>query len=501
MGRQKLSESEIKKRLQELRNERMLRKRDRQQIDRLKAENKQLKTLVAELQQQNQSQSIQIAELQTMVFGKRRKPPTGHYVPIEPKAPPKPRSKDFYRRPIPPAHAVTTKELVPLPDQCTCGGRFNPDKTTAHERYEEDIPLPDLTQDYQAHLVTQYVIERGVCSSCSKTVTGTNPVTNQSWDLGGQTVTLGPNVQLLICHLVAVVGLSYAQVVNLITSLYGLVVSDGDIVNTLAKKQRAWTPVYEQLKADVRASPVKHYDETPWKIQDYDNSGYGWVMSAANSPNTLFHLATSRGSRHARDLHGNRQEPNNTPLPNDSVYITDDYGVYRNLSGQQQLCWAHLYRAIRDLRYNDRLPKAQLAYVTQWYEVFAHIYQDLRTYLGEPYDEAKRQVQSDELWQRIQELANQQSPKHVGEPDKLKRLKAQLLRAGQDRLLTCLIADTPCDNNRAERDLRPLVLKRKRSFGSKTEQGAKALATVMNICTTTWKANPNNYFQSLAALG
>jgi hypothetical protein len=48
--------------------------------------------------------------------------------------------------------------------------------------------------------------------------------------------------------------------------------------------------------------------------------------------------------------------------------VSDDYGAYRSIPGIQQLCWAHLYRTIRDTRYNDNLPDEQLLYVTQWYE-------------------------------------------------------------------------------------------------------------------------------------
>ena len=127
-------------------------------------------------------------------------------------------------------------------------------------------------------------------------------------------------------------------------------------------------------------------------------------------------------------------------------------------------------------------------------------YQDLRTYLKEPYDEVVREQQATELWQRVQALAKQPAPKK-GEQDKLTRLKAQLIRAGKDRLFVCLPKNTPCDNNRAERDLRQLVLKRKRSFGSQTEKGAKALATILSVCTTTWRIQPQGYFQQLALLG
>ena len=475
----KLSDDQIKKRLQEGRNYKHLYHELKIKYDEVKAENKELRKLVDAQQTQLATQAIQIAELQTMVFGKKRKPPTGHYVPepLKPAIPP--RTKASYRRPVPPAHAITAEESVPLPETCKCGGTFS--EVSFHERYEEDIPLPELTEDYRAHLVTKYVIERGVCGFCGKTTAGR--------DLGGQVVSLGSNVRLLICHLVTVMGLSYAQVIQLCQSLYNLQISDGEIANALSKQHKHWLPAYNQLKADVRASPVKHYDETPWKIVASDNTGYAWVMSASDSPNTVFHLVTSRGTRHARDLHGNAR----------GVHITDNYTAYRNLPGQQQLCWAHLYRCIRDLRYNDNLPEEQLPYVSQWYEQFARIYQDLRTYLAEPYELTARQKQSDELWRHVQVLVNQPTPR-AGQPDKLKRLKAQLLRAGQHRLFTCLVSDTPCDNNRAERDLRPLVLKRKRSFGSKTEKGAKALSTILSICTTTWKANPNSYFQVLASI-
>ena len=335
MSNKRLSDEVIASRMVELRNFRKLHATDRQHIRELKAENVALRALVAEQQVVIETLKIQIAELQTMVFGRKRKPPTGHHIPELPKPAVLPRANGSYRRPLPPVQAITAEELVPLPETCTCGGSFK--KITNHERYEEDIPLPELTEDYQAHLVTKYIVEHGKCTLCNKAAS--------SMDLGGQVVRLGPNIRLLVCHLVTVVGLSYAQVVQLCQSLYGLHITDGEIANILSKQHKAWRPAYEQLKADVRASPVKHYDETPWKIVTADNAGYAWVMAAAGSPNTVFHLATSRGTRHARDLHKNSA----------GIHITDDYTAYRNLPGQQQLCWAHLYRCIRDLRYNENL--------------------------------------------------------------------------------------------------------------------------------------------------
>ena len=496
MAKRRLSDEVVAARMVELRNLRKLHKHDRAQIVELK---QRVRTLEQEKADDRayfealiQKQAIQIAELQTMVFGKKRKTklPPGDGTPSS-GIPAQPRGSSSYRRSLPPASAVTAEVAVPLPAVCACGGSFDPDSVTIHDRYEEDLPLPELTPNYQAHLVTKYVIERGICLKCTKTTVGGGK------DLGGAQVGLGPNVRLLVAHLVSVLGMSYTQTTNLLLSLYGLAVSGGEIAAILQSKHQEWLPAYEQLKADIRAAPVVHVDETPWPIQQ-QGSGYAWVLSDAGSPRVCYNLATSRGAPHAQALLGQ-----GTDQAFAGIRVSDDYAAYRNpeLPGTQQLCWAHLYRTIRDLRYNTNLPEAQLSHVKEWYAGFAGIYQDLRQYLGEPYDEVVREQQATDLWQRVQALASQTSPGKHGEPDKLTRLKAQLIRAGQDRLFVCLPKNAPCDNNRAERDLRQLVLKRKRSFGSQTDKGAKALATILSVCTTTWRIQPQGYFRRLAMVG
>lgn len=486
----RLSDTEVASRMVELRNLRRLHLHDRQQISQLKAENRTLRAENQLLKSQVATLQIQIAELQAMVFGRKKRPPAGTVVPALPTILPKlPRTADSYRRPVPPATAVTSEVTVPLPETCACGRAFDPSRITRHVRYAEDVPLPELTPGYQPHLVTKYVIAKSLCRGCGRTTVG------DDFDLGGAEVSLGPNVRLLVCHLVAVAGMSYSQVADLLLTLYGLHVSDGEIAAVLAGQHQHWQPAYNQLKADIRAAPVTHIDETPWPIRELQGHGYAWSMSDSGSEAVVFALENSRGAQHARELYGDGS----------GVYVTDGYAPYRNLPGDQQLCWAHPYRAIRDLRYNDNLPAGQLTAVSWWYEQFAGIYQDVRMYLSEPYDAVVRETQAEELWRQVKDLASKPPDCTAGQPKKLTNLKNQLLRAGKDRLLVCLTADAPCDNNRAERDLRQLVLKRKRSFGSKTEKGAKALATILSLCTTAWRrakasGKPQDYFTALASL-
>ncbi|QQS19773.1 hypothetical protein IPL85_05925 [Candidatus Saccharibacteria bacterium] len=109
----KLSDDVITARMVELRNLRKLHAHDRIQIAELKAENKELRQLLNQALEQNKTQAIQIAELQTMVFGKKKRPPTGTAVPVQPEIQKLPRTKASYRRPIPPATAIMNEVVIP----------------------------------------------------------------------------------------------------------------------------------------------------------------------------------------------------------------------------------------------------------------------------------------------------------------------------------------------------------------------------------------------------
>lgn len=83
----KLTDQEIKERLVEGRNYKRLYGELKPKFDELKAENTELRRLLQQALDQNKTQAIQIAELQQMVFGKKKKPPTGTVVPVLPESP------------------------------------------------------------------------------------------------------------------------------------------------------------------------------------------------------------------------------------------------------------------------------------------------------------------------------------------------------------------------------------------------------------------------------
>src|SRR5207244_2122427 len=90
-------------------------------------------------------------------------------------------------------------------------------------------------------------------------------------------------------------------------------------------------------------------------------------------------------------------------------------------------------------------------------------------------------------------IASLCAPKR-GDPSKLAERKATFLKNREEYLLCVREQGVPMTNNKAERALRPLVIKRKLSFGSKTHRGAQAMETLLSVLFTLWWSRPKNFF-------
>ncbi len=59
--------------------------------------------------------------------------------------------------------------------------------------------------------------------------------------------------------------------------------------------------------------------------------------------------------------------------------------------------------------------------------------------------------------------------------------------------------DVPADNNAAERALRPAVVTRKTSFGSRSKHGAQAFARLLSLIMS-WEKQGKDFFEEGLAL-
>jgi len=472
----KLTDKQIQQKLQEGRNYKRLYFELKDKFDDAQTEIKQLKR---ELRDQRkyfediiETQAAQIAELQTIVYG--RKPKGGQ--PVKIKRAKVLRSPGSYRRPLPPASVITGEEHHSITECHRCGHILT-DKDEAI-RYEEDIVLAALEPDIPHKTVTRHTIERGWCSQCGQY--------SSAKDLRGQVVTIGPVVRSLIVYLIVQSDQTYSQTLDLLWQLYRFNINSGEIAHILAERRNTYLPMYERLKNNIRAGPA-HMDETGCPIQSEQGSGYAHVMASAVNEDVVFKLADSRGKGNSEKLVGNNYQ---------AVGITDRYSAYKHLFSLHQICWAHLHRNARDLTHLECLDKTKLAHVTKFYDKLAGIYADIRQYQAEPYDQTKRQEQAADLLKQTTQLCQS----HKLDPKKLANLKAGILEY-QDCLFLCLTIDgIPADNNKAERALRKLVIKRKKSFGVKTIKGARTMEVLLSVCQSLYNRDKDSFLPALHRL-
>ena len=86
------------------------------------------------------------------------------------------------------------------------------------------------------------------------------------------------------------------------------------------------------------------------------------------------------------------------------------------------------------------------------------------------------------------------------DPAKLQAIKQGFLK-NKDKYFTCLLHQgIPTTNNKAERNLRHLVLKRIISRGSKTQKGAEVMSILCSVLLSLWCGKPKNFFQEYSIL-
>lgn len=478
----KLSDEQIKQRLIEGRNYKRLYIELKEKYDAVVTENKQLKARMADMaakfERITETQAARIEELETMVFGRKQRPRSGSGR----KQSGKSRPASSYRRTLPPASAITHEEHHGITSCHRCGHELTGKDEAI--RYEEDIILAalDPVNPDRHKTVTKHTIERGWCIGCGQW--------SSAKDLRGQSVTIGPVVRSLIVYLVIQADQTYAQTRDLLWQLYRFPVTEGEITAILNARRLAYLPAYETLKESVRAGPA-HLDETRYRIQSEQGAGYAHVMAGADGTaaqhDVVFHLADSRGKGNSEALVGNNYQ---------GIGITDRYASYKDLFLLHQICWAHLQRTARDLTRLECLTKQKQRHVAGFYQNLAAIYAAIRTCQDERFVPDVRQAQAALLLERVKELC----VPHLLDPKKLADLKAGILEY-QTCLFLCLTVEgIPADNNKAERALRKLVIKRKKSFGVKTQKGARTMEVLLSVCQSLYNRDRNNFLPALHAL-
>jgi transposase len=492
----KVSSNEYRRRSHELHNyKKVLYPQLKERSDQLRVKNKELKEENIQLKTENKERDkqieklqLEIEELKAMKFRikwrirKKEKAILWEGDKQKEEKTKKPRSPESYRRAEPKPEEVNGEikhEISCCPD---CGLHLT--KKEEHVHYREDLEeLEVLLQ--QAKRVTRRIIESGYCRNCKKRKT------KVGIEIPKQKVEVGLNTKAMIVYLHILLGLSYGEIKNHLKSQYNMNVSEGQISKSLEEHSDLLRPYYQDIYDKLQSEKGCHYDETSWKVQGASEGNYAWVKTGTESNKTIFWFGRSRGKGVAERLRGDITQEN----VRNQTGVSDDYGVYRNIFKNHQLCWAHPNRKIRDLAKSSVLKKTKSKHCQRVYKNFAELYKDAQTakekFDSGGYKNKKEKLKEEkELRKRFKKITIPNNK----DPVKLKNIRKSL-GDRMDRYFTFLkITGIPLDNNKAERSLRKLVLKRKKSFGSKTQKGADVLSILYSVVFTIYQTYPPEEF-------
>nr|WP_260407737.1 IS66 family transposase [Planomonospora venezuelensis] len=117
-------------------------------------------------------------------------------------------------------------------------------------------------------------------------------------------VSYGPALRAFAVYLVVFQLLPVARTAELISDLTGATVSEGWIMNVLAEAHDGLADVDAAIKTLITLSYVVHADETSMKLSPLGVSGgKGWLHVAATTTLTSYHVHLSRGLKAVRE-HG-----------------------------------------------------------------------------------------------------------------------------------------------------------------------------------------------------
>lgn len=266
-----------------------------------------------------------------------------------------------------------------------------------------------------------------------------------------------------------------------LATLHGLHLSAGELVAILHTVRQQAAPLVEALKAEVQASPVVHGDETGWREQG--QNGYLWTFDTPTV--RYFERHATRGGEVVETILG--------PTYAGTV-VSDFYAGYNRHQGVHQRCWAHLLRDAHALREGHPTNAA----VQAWVDGVKAVYHRARDWVRE-HPQAPDAERESAQHQFEAELRRWSAP-YLNQP-----VPQRVLSERIDRFLPELfvfVADprVPATNNAAERALRPVVISRKISGGTRSKAGSETKTALASLFGTWLLRDQNPYVTCLAAL-
>jgi len=420
-----------------------------------------------ELRRQVTALSARIAKLEQGL-----KPPTAKSPPsfVKPNRP-KRDTPDGKRKKRAPEHNAARRREQPTRieyhalDRCPVCQYPLSGESIDYTRQVIEIPPPPPVE------ITEHRVIKRKCPHCAA---WRSPHLDLSQQVIGQG-RMGVGLASLVSSLRTSFRMTVRPIQTYLDTFHRLRLSSGEIVELTHQVRRASQTTIDDLKTEIRQSPVIHGDETGWR--EGGQNGFVWVLTTPGAAGVRYYeYDHSRGQAVVdRLLKDVRQ----------ACLVTDFYCGYNNYAGPQQRCWTHLLHELKE-------EQAQNPAVQTWAAEVRCLYDDAQAWRA-AYPTASATERA-AVYQTLVKRAVVLGKEYAQVSDHPCNALAKRLLRHQDELFQFVLRqDVSPSNNLAERTIRPLVVIRKISGGTRSDEGTKTRLGLASLFGT-WDLRGLNPF-------
>ena len=413
-----------------------------QEVFSWREENQSIKKELKRLQEENDWLKAQLKQVHRRWYGKGKEERDNEN--LEPEGE---KTTPAGKRGAPLGHPGTTR---PKPDhvdetidvtlqQCPfCGGEELTECDKTEDHYQEDI-IPARVK------VTCYRHHYYYCPHCQNTFSG--GVGED--ELPGSFI--GPYARSMSAFLRYGIGIPYRKVKVILEKIAGLKIDTSSLVNFDKQLKRKAQSFYQDLKEKVRWSDHVHADETGWPV----NGKGQWLWCFTNPRLALYHIDPSRGSRVPLSFLGNQYN---------GILISDFYSAYGPVKARRkQKCLVHLLRDCKKLQ-----------------EAFSKD-EEVRVFVGQLISLIKKAIAGKRF--PVKTFYKFWEKKRL-ENTRAEKLRLRVFKFKKELFTFRKHPDIDSNNNLVERQLRPNVILRKITYGSREPSGTSNHSIIMSLIQT-----------------
>ena len=345
-------------------------------------------------------------------------------------------------------HPQPDQTVTLVADKCPhCGVGLAAEEQKPRAVYDR-IEIPPV----RPH-VTRVELLGCACPQCGKPVLAAAPAGL------GHGSPFGESIAQLATYLRYVHAISYQRLCALFRDVFGLEISEGALANLFRRVQGRLGDTMEEIRARVRARRVVKSDKTGARVQG--RKAWEWVYIGEGA--VLHVVAPSRAKREPEAvLDGARPE----------VWVADLFGSQQGHGERGQVCLAH---QSRDVQYALDAGDAVFApAMLAWLQRAIKVGQK-----RERVKDVTLQRHRRDLRKRLEEILQLEPEQADGQ-----RLRQRYAKCKEGLLVLVTDREVPFTNKESERALRPSVIFRKVTNGTRSEWGAEFFAAVRSVIGT-----------------